>query len=1072
MPANPPPPLSLPSGYAELHCLSCFSFQRAASHAADLFEQARLLGYTALAITDECSLAGMVRALEASEKSGVKLIVGSEFQIEDGPKLVLLVTNKTSYEALSALITHARRRSEKGEYRLLREDFVSSPNKKDGGLGRDDAAPTSLYCLADCLALWIPGEDIDPEHAAWVRDTFFERAWIGVELHRKHNDARRLTLLRKTSTRFGLPLVACGDVRYHVRERRLLHDVLTAIRHGIPVAECGYRLLPNGEHHLRSLDDLQRVYPRALLDETLRIADRCQFSMRELKYEYPRELTRKDHSPASWLRKLVEDGMRKRWPQGAEATVIEQINKELKLISEMAVEAFFLTVWDIVREARARGILCQGRGSAANSAVCYALDITEVPPEKGNLLFERFISKERNEPPDIDVDFEHQRREEIIQYVFNKYGRRRAAIAATVIHYRRKMAIRDVGKALGAAPDQVDAFASSLAWWDKGEALPDRLKEVGLNPDAALTRLWLELVPQLIGMPRHLSQHVGGFIISDAPVSNLVPIENAAMKDRTIIQWDKDDLATLGLLKVDVLALGMLSALRRSLALVSAIRGGMPFGLKDIPQEDAATYDMICQGKTVGVFQIESRAQMSMLPRLRPRRFYDLVIQVAIVRPGPIQGGMVHPYLKRRQALAKDPNTRVDIPARLQKALGRTLGVPLFQEQVMQIAIDGADFSPGEADQVRRSMAAWKRHGGLSHFREKLLTGMSRNGFDQEFAESIYQMVLGFGSYGFPESHAASFALLAYASAWMKCHEPAAFTAGLLNSQPMGFYGPSQLVQEARRSGVRVLPADVIVSDWDCTLEHRTTSPTHRGGTEQNVTKPALRLGLRMVSGLAKETALRIEAARDDCPFTDLDDLVHRAQLDARDRNVLADADALRTLSGHRHQARWKALGSEHLPGMLAGRSAKEPQLDLIAAPQEGEEVLDDYASIGLTLRRHPVALLRTRLDKHGIKRSSEIEKLPNGCRVKICGLVVSRQRPQTANGTVFMTLEDETGSHNLIVWKDVMERHRLAALRSRFLIACGELQKSQGVTHIVARKFFDASDWIGTLSAKARNFH
>tara|TARA_R110000787_G_scaffold12074_48_gene39433 strand:+ start:3432 stop:6590 length:3159 start_codon:yes stop_codon:yes gene_type:complete len=1038
------PAVTRPDGaYAELHCLSCFSFQRAASHAEDLFEQAKVLGYSALAITDQCSLAGMVRALEASEKSGVKLIVGSEFQIEDGPKLVLLVTDKQAYEALSGLITHARRRSEKGEYQLLRKDF--SHIRQTG------------------LAIWIPDDKINAEHAAWVRDNFQGRAWIGVELHRGSGDARRLKQLERYAKRFKLPLLACGDVRYHVREQRDLHDVMTSIRHGLPVSDCGYHLLPNGEYHLRAREELQELYPQALLDETVHVAQRCHFSMREVQYEYPRELTRPDHTPSSWLRKLTEDGMRRRWPQGPETAVVQQIEKELKLIGEMKVEAFFLTVWDIVREARARGILCQGRGSAANSAVCYALNITEVPPEKGNLLFERFISKERNEPPDIDVDFEHQRREEIIQYVFNKYGRGRAAIAATVIHYRRKMAIRDVGKALGAAPDQIDAFAGSLAWWDKGEALPDRLKEVGLSPDAPLTRKWLELVPRLVGMPRHLSQHVGGFIISDAPVSRLVPIENAAMKDRTIIQWDKDDLETLGLLKVDVLALGMLSALRRSLRMVETLRGAA-FGLKDIPQEDDATYDMICEGRTVGVFQIESRAQMSMLPRLKPRCFYDLVIEVAIVRPGPIQGGMVHPYLKRRQALAKNPDTTIEIPDRLRKALGRTLGVPLFQEQVMQIAIDGADFSAGEADQVRRSMAAWKRHGGLTHFREKLLSGMAKNGFDDDFAESIYQMVLGFGSYGFPESHAASFALLAYASAWMKRHEPAAFTAGLLNSQPMGFYGPAQLVTEARRQGVTVLPADVSQSDWDCTLEP--SAKMDMGA------QPALRLGLRMVNGLSQDTARRIEHARAQAALTDLEDLVHRAQLDARDRNVLADADALRSLSGHRHRARWAALGSERLPGMLAGHAAKEPQLKLIPAPEEGQDILDDYAATGLSLRRHPVALLRKRLDKLKIKRASDIEQLPGGRRVRICGLVINRQRPQTANGTVFMTLEDETGSHNLIVWKDVMDAHRLAALRARFLIVSGELQKSQGVTHIVAQKFFDASDWVGSLATRSRDFH
>ncbi len=1026
--------LSAPA-YAELHCLSCFSFQRGASQAEELFEQAGALGYSALAITDECSLAGIVRAHEASVKHGLKLIVGCEVEIEDGPKLVLLVTDKAAYEAMSCLITHARRRSKKGGYRLLREDFALHPQST--------------------LAVWIPDAAACADHAAWVRDTFAERAWIGVELHRGPGDRRRLNQLRRLGERFGLPLVASGDVRYHVRERRPLHDVMTATLHGLPISECGYRLLPNGERHLHSLEELRQIYPPDLLDQTLRIAERCTFGMKEIKYQYPGELVPQGHTPTSWLRQLTEKGMRERWPEGAKPAVLDQIEKELQLIAGLEYEAFFLTVHDIVKKARELEILCQGRGSAANSAVCFALGITSVTPEEGNLLFERFLSKERNEPPDIDVDFEHQRREEIIQYVFAKYGRDRAAIAATVIHYRKKRAIRDVGKALGLAPDQIDAFSKSLAWWDRKEALPDRLVELGFDPGAPVIRNWLDLVGQLVGMPRHLSQHVGGFVISNGPVSRLVPVENASMKDRTIIQWDKDDLGSLGLLKVDVLALGMLSSLRRSFEMVSTIRN-QPFGLADVPREDKPTYDMICKAKTVGVFQIESRAQMSMLPRLKPRKFYDLVVQVAIVRPGPIQGGMVHPYLKARQRLEKNPDVDFRIPPRLHKALSRTLGVPLFQEQVMQIAIDGADFSPGEADQVRRSMAAWKRNGGLEHFREKLLSGMAKNGLDAAFAKSVYQMVLGFGSYGFPESHAASFALLAYASSWLKCHEPAAFFAGLLNSQPMGFYAPAQLVQEARRSGVTLLPADITASAWDCTLDDRTT----------------MRLGLRIVAGLPEEAARRIEQARAVAAFADLEDLVHRARLDARERRLLADADALRTLTGHRHQARWAALGAERLPGMLAGHAAREAQLDLLQPPREGQEIVADYASTGLTLRRHPVSLLRTKLAGLGICSSAEVDRMRDGQRLRVAGLVINRQRPQTANGTVFMTLEDETGSHNLIVWASVIESQRVPALRASFLIVSGELQKQQGVTHIVAHRFHDRSHWLGELVTSSRDFH
>lgn len=1025
----------LPVGYAELHCLSCFSFQRGASQASELFEQAKALGYTALAITDECSLAGIVRAHEASKRYGLKLIVGCELQIEDGPKLVLLVTDKAAYEAMSALITHARRRSKKGEYRVLREDFALHPQS--------------------ALALWIPDAAASADHAAWTRDTFGERAWIGVELHRGPGDRKRLTQLRRIGERFGLPLVASGDVRYHVRQRRRLHDVLTATLHGLPISECGYRLLPNAERHLHSLEELQELYPPDLLEQTLNIAERCNFGMKEIKYQYPSELVERGHTPTSWLRHLTEEGMRVRWPEGVPTLVIDQIEKELRLIADLQYEPFFLTVHDIVREARRLKILCQGRGSAANSAVCFALGITAVKPEEGNLLFERFLSRERNEPPDIDVDFEHQRREEIIQYVFRTYGRDRAAIAATVIHYRKKRAIRDVGKALGLAPDQIDAFSKSLAWWDRKEVLPDRLRELGFDPASPVIRNWLELVSQLVGMPRHLSQHVGGFVISDGPVSRLVPVENASMPNRTIIQWDKDDLESLGLLKVDVLALGMLSTLRRSFEMVSTIRN-QPFGLTDVPRDDIPTYDMICKAKTVGVFQIESRAQMSMLPRLKPRKFYDLVVQIAIVRPGPIQGGMVHPYLKRRQQRERNPDFDFKIPPRLHKALERTLGVPLFQEQVMQIAIDGADFSPGEADQVRRSMAAWKRDGGLEHFHDKLVTGMVRNGLGEKFAEDIYKMVLGFGSYGFPESHAASFALLAYASSWLKCHEPAAFIAGLINSQPMGFYAPAQLVQEARRSGVNVLPVDVMRSDWDCTLDDRNT----------------LRLGLRCISGFSEKVALRIEQARRDAPFLDLDDLVDRAMLDARDRRLLADGDALHTLVGHRHRARWSALGAERLPGMLSGHAAKEPQLDLLRAPHETRDIFDDYASTGLSLRRHPVALLRERLDTIRVKRASDLDQMADGQRIRVAGLVINRQRPQTAKGTVFMTLEDETGSHNLIVWNSVMETQRLDALRASFLIVSGELQKQQGVTHIVVHRFYDRSHWLGGLATSSRDFH
>jgi error-prone DNA polymerase len=1017
--------------YAELHCLSAFSFQRGASMADELFEQAQRLGYSALAITDECSLAGIVRAHEAAQETGVKLIVGSLLPIEDGPTVLLLVPDLPAYEALSALITHARRRSPKGRYRLLREDFVRIPQT--------------------ALAIWIPDPRLDASHAAWVRDHFAHRAWIGVHLHRRVDDRQRLERLQELGARFGLPLTACNDVRYHLRERRPLHDVMTAIRHGLPVSECGHRLMPNAEHHLRSLEELRALYPRELLEQTLHIAQRCSFRMTELKYEYPRELVPEGHSLHSWLRELTERGMRTRWPQGANDAVRATVEKELAVIAKLQYEAFFLTVADIVHWAKQRDILCQGRGSAANSVVCYALGITEIDPVSGHLLFERFISEERNEPPDIDVDFEHQRREEVIQYIYGKYERHRAAIAATVIRYRPRSAMRDVGKALGISPDHIDALAKSMAWWDNADQLPQRLLEIGLDPSTPQIRHWILLTNELIGFPRHLSQHVGGFVISDRPVSHLVPIENAAMDQRTIIQWDKDDLETLGLLKVDVLALGMLSALRRSLAMVSQVRGA-PFAITDIPREDPATFDMICEARTVGVFQIESRAQMTMLPRLKPRCLYDLVIEVAIVRPGPIQGDMVHPYLRRRQGKDKV----VYQSPELEHVLKRTLGVPLFQEQVIQIATVAAGYSGGEADQLRRSMAAWKKKGGLESHRLRLMQGMAERGYSAKFGQEIFEMMKGFGSYGFPESHSASFALLAYASAWLKCHEPAAFFAGLVNSQPMGFYAPAQLIQEARRSGVRVLPVDVNHSGWDCTLDDRSS----------------IRLGLRLVGSMAEDTGRRIEQARAQGAYRDLEDLVHRARLDARDRRVLADADALRGLTGHRHQARWSALGAERLPGMLAGHAAREAPLDLLSAPREADDILDDYASTGLSLRRHPVALLRAKLAAHRVQSAAELEQLEGGRSVRVAGLVINRQRPGTAKGTVFMTLEDETGSHNLIVWGSVLEAQRLAALRATFLIVSGKLQKSEGVTHVVVERFWDRSHWLGGLSSPSRDFH
>ena len=1013
-------PSDLPA-YAELHCLSNFTFLRGASHPEELVERAAALGYSALALTDECSFAGVVRAHVAAKRCGLKLIVGSEVELEEGVRLVLIATDRRSYGAIASIITTGRRRARKGRYALAYGDLEAL-----AGSG--------------ALVLWVPGPEIDYEAARWVAACFPGDAWIAAELHNEGRDRERLATLRALAAASGLALVAAGGVHMHLRSRRRLQDLLTAIRIGRPVAECGHALHPNAERHLRPRMRLARIYPDALLAETLVIAERCRFSLDELRYEYPQELTPANETPEGWLRRLTEQGLSRRFPAGVPRKVSELVEHELSLIAELRYEAFFLTVYDLVRFARSRGILCQGRGSAANSAVCYALGITEVDPDRMSMLFERFVSRERDEPPDIDVDFEHQRREEVIQYVYAKYGRERAALAATVVCYRPRSAVRDVGKALGFAPEQVERLSRSLGWCDDRDKLAGRMREAGLDPESPEIGRFLELSCALVGFPRHLSQHVGGFVISRGPLAELVPAENAAMPERTVIQWDKDDLEALGLLKVDVLALGMLSAIRRALELA-----GMT--MQDVPAEDPAVYAMIRRADTVGVFQIESRAQMSMLPRLKPENFYDLVIEVAIVRPGPIQGGMVHPYLRRRQGL--EP---VTYPSEAVKAvLERTLGVPIFQEQVMQVAMAAAGFSPGEADQLRRSMAAWRRKGGLEHFEARLVRGMLERGYSREFAEAIYRQILGFGEYGFPESHSASFALLVYVSAWLKCHRPAELCAALLNSQPMGFYAPAQLVRDAQRHGVEVRPVDVAASDWDCTMEGK-----------------AVRLGLRMVSGLSEAVAQRIAASR---PFDSMEDLSLRAMLDRRDLGNLAAAGALAALAGHRRQAYWRAAGLERARGMLDAVPVRETTAAL-PTPGEGEDIVADYASLGFTLGRHPLALLRGRLGRLGMLTAGQLHALADGRVARAAGLVTCRQRPDTASGVIFVTLEDETGCANVIVWRDLAERQRRELLGARLLGVQGVIEREGEVVHLVARKLFDYDVLLGRLTVHSRDFH
>ncbi len=1022
------------SGYAELHCLSNFSFQRGASSAQELFERAARLGYRALAITDECTLAGIVRAWQAAKDSGVPLIVGSEVRIENGPRLILLVENLTGYQALCRLITLARRRCEKGRYRLLFDDFVESPD----GL----------------LAIWLPDDDDD--HLPRLRRLFPQRLWLAVELHRGADDAAQLQYLLERATSCGLPPVACGDVHMHARGRRALQDCMTAIRHHLPVAEAGAHLFPNGERHLRRHEELAELYPPALLAETLRIAARCTFDLGQLRYHYPRELVPHGHDATSWLRELVERGARWRWPDGVPEQARRLLEHELKLIAELAYESYFLTVHDIVNWARERQILCQGRGSAANSTVCFALGITELDPTLPGrrLLFERFLSRERKEPPDIDVDFEHERREEVIQYVFSRYGRHRAALTAVVSTYHSAGALRDVAKALGLPPDQVNALADCCGRWSDRVPSAERLAEAGFDANNPLLRRVLALTGELIGFPRHLSQHPGGFVISEHSLQTLVPVENASMAERTVIQWDKDDLDLVGLLKVDVLALGMLSALRRCFALIERYRGTR-WTLASLPQEDPATYAMISRADTIGVFQIESRAQMAMLPRLRPRKFYDLVIQVAIVRPGPIQGDMVHPYLRRRNG--EEP---VLYPSdELMPVFERTLGVPLFQEQVMELAIIAADYSPGEADELRRSMAAWKRHGGLEHHRERLTARMLAKHYEPEFITRIFEQIKGFGSYGFPESHAASFALLTYASSWLKCHEPAAFACALINSWPMGFYSPDQVLQDARRHGIEVRPVDVCHSDWDCSLEP--------GAKAQ----PAIRLGLRMIRGLREADARRIEGARRTQAFSDVDDLSRRAGLDARARETLADAGALHGLAGHRHHARWAVAGVEPQLPLFAELAATTEAPVNLPLPTTGEDLLTDYATLGTTLGPHPLTLLRDQLRARRCRSSRELADAEPGRPVSVAGLVIGRQRPQTASGVVFVTLEDEFGLINVVVWQHLAERQRLVLLQSQLLQIDGHLESAHGVRHVIAGRLRDLSTLLAGLDVRSRDF-
>jgi error-prone DNA polymerase len=1142
----------MPFDYAELHCISNFSFLRGASHPEELVERALALGSRSLSLNEERLFAGAARAhlalREAREATpqanALQLIHGTELQLEGGPQLVLLAQDRAGYGNLSELVTLARRAADKGSYRIDCATLEGHAPLLEGTLALlVPAAATPGACSAR-----LPDAATTAQHAGWLRGLMGERCWVACTLLHGPDDAAHLAALQAASQASGVPLAAAGGVHMHVRSRKRLLDALTAIRTRTPLARCGAHLAVNSERHLRPLERLARIYPPELLRRTLEIAQRCAFSLDELRYEYPEEVVPAGETPAGYLRRVALEGAARRYPAGIPPKVRTLLEHELALVSELHYEPYFLTVYDIVRFARERGILCQGRGSAANSAVCYCLGITEVDPERMSVLFERFISRERNEPPDIDVDFEHQRREEVMQYLFAKYGRERAALTAALHTYRPRGAVRDLGKALGFSLDQVDRLARALSWWDGGHIEEARLREAGFDPANPAAARLIELANQLIGFPRHLSQHSGGFVIARHKLSRLVPIENAAMADRTVIQWDKDDLDALGLLKVDVLALGMLTCLRRAIDHVNAFAdlpspalragegpgGRAPLTLAGIPAEDPQVYAMLGRGDSLGVFQVESRAQMNMLPRLQPERFYDLVIEVAIVRPGPIQGGMVHPYLRRRQGI--EP---VSYPSESVRAvLERTLGVSIFQEQVMQLAVVAAGFTPGEADRLRRAMAAWKRKGGIGPFRERLIAGMLARGYTAAYADQIVRQIQGFGEYGFPESHAASFALLVYVSAWLKCRHPAAFCAALLDSQPLGFYAPAQIVRDAIEHGVEVHPVCVNASQWNCTLEPQAPSPrpspasgrggklepqtpsprpspasgrggklesqapsprpspaSGRGGNSAPLShavgegsgvragvragEPAVRLGLALVHGFSEETAQRILAARSAGAFTGIADLTRRAQLARSELARLADADALAALEGHRRRALWSALGCDTRAPAAAPLAAEPPRREeapSLIAPSEGQDIVADYRTTSLTLRRHPVALLRSRLAAMRLSCARDVAQARHHQLVRTSGIVTCRQRPATASGVTFVTLEDETGCLNVIVWRAVAERFRQELLGASLLTVYGHLERvdtsGSAVLHVIADRLVDHSALLGNLAIPSRDFH
>ncbi|MDX2258456.1 MAG: error-prone DNA polymerase [Hyphomicrobiaceae bacterium] len=1072
---------SAAAAYAALQVTTNFSFLRGASHPDELVATAKALGLAAIAITDRNTLAGVVRAHVAGRDLGFRVIAGARLDLEDGPSLLCLPTDRAAYGRLSRLLSQGQLRAGKGQCRLHIADvaahaegqvlIVLPPEDWDWraeppvlpATGRGAAGRSPVQCpgtaeqgpprsLSEGLARLLTVIDVEHLHLAAVP------AFAG-------EDRARLARLARLAEAAGMGLVATGDVLYHSAERRPLQDVLTAIREGVPVARAGFRLAANAERHLRSPGDMAwlfRDHPDALT-RTLAIAQACRFSLDELVYEYPDEPVPPGRTAQSHLEALAMEGARWRYPDGVPPAVGEAIRRELSIIATLGYAPYFLTVHDIVAFARARGILAQGRGSAANSAVCYCLGITAVNPAEADLLFERFVSPERREPPDIDVDFEHERREEVIQYIYARYGRDRAGLAATVISYRARSAVRDVGKAMGLSEDAVTAL-SGMVWGTRsGGALPEaHIREAGFDPGDPLLARVIELARELMGFPRHLSQHVGGFVLTRGPLCEVVPIGNAAMEGRTVIEWDKDDIAALGLLKIDVLALGMLSCIRKAFDLITR-HHGQAFSLGKVPRGDTATFDMLCRADSIGVFQVESRAQMNMLPRLKPRTFYDLVIEVAIVRPGPIQGDMVHPYLRRRSGQEPEvypaPDPAHGPPDELRQILGKTKGVPLFQEQAMRIAMVAARFSDAEVNELRKAMATFRRRGTIGLLEEKMVARMVERGYDPAFAARCFNQIKGFGEYGFPESHAASFAHLVYVSAWLKCHYPAAFACALINAQPMGFYAPAQIVRDARGHGVEVREADVSFSDWDCTLEAAGDGP-------------ALRLGLRLVDGLGEADGRRIAAARGN-GFADLDDLLRRSRMGRGALERLAAADTLRSLGLDRRQGLWQVSAlppGDSLPLFSWGETREDGPEAAVALPEMtlGEHVVADYQTLRLSLKAHPMALLRDRLAGEGIVTAERLGRLADGARVRIAGIVLVRQRPGSAKGVVFMTIEDETGVANAVVWPKVLERYRKVVMTARLMLIEGRVQRHEDIIHVVCERLIDRSGDLMVLSEAA----